>query len=770
MNKIRLCLKLVLICALSSAILFHPAFAKDDQSSLVRIPYKGPSQIRNLEQREIRVVRWSPKGYLDVAAFPRDIDYLVTEGYPVSILASPGMALAAPALDGNLGSYHTYAEMESTLLALELEYPSLASVDIIGTSHEGRSIYSLKISDNVTVDESEPEVLIMGNHHARELMSVEIPLLFTVYLLENYGTDPAVSALVDGREIFIVPMVNPDGHVYVELNHGSSWWNWWRKNRRDNGDGFFGVDLNRNYGYKWGFDDLGSSPVTYSDLYRGPSAFSEPETQTIRDFVTNRSFTLGFSYHSYGELLLYPWGYKAAYTADHSLFYALGDTLASSNGYYQGNTAMGAIYVTNGGSDDWAYGDHVNKYPFFCFTPEVNTSAQGGFGPPDTLIAPTFDLLLPMNMLLLELADNPHKLLGPYAPSIYPIDGSPWGSHIVRWSSNDPSDPNPAVEYDLIEYKNFFTAEDHADTLSDLWEFDGFALDTKSYEGTGSYYSKSFDNLSHTLATRTSFPVTIDNDSLVCRVWYDIESDWDYAYVEVNTGDGLVWEPIPGNITTDYNPNGSNHGNGITGSSGGWIEAIFPLTSYIGRDIVLRFHYITDASVYGEGFYVDLLNQVPVYETVAFAGTAIPDTFLAITPLSTGQYTYKVRARDAEGHGSFWSGSVSYTVDEIVGVDDTPSAPTGLGQNYPNPFNPTTTIPYYVGGDRAAFVETNLAIYSVDGARITTLVDGTRQPGAYQARWNGTDDSGNALSSGIYFARLKVGTSPAVTRKLVLLK
>jgi murein tripeptide amidase MpaA len=746
------------------------AFPRSGASSLVRIPYKGPRQANMLYERGIDVIHVSPRGYMDVAADPEDLEYLFSLGYPISVIAESGMALSAPALDQNLGLYHTYAETESTLLALESQYPELASVEAIGTSGEGRIIYALKISDNVAIDESEPEVLIMGNHHARELMSVEIPLLFAEYLLDNYESDPAVASMVDEREIYIIPMVNPDGHVFVELNHSGDWWTWWRKNRRDNLDGSYGVDLNRNYGYLWGYDNFGSSPSTFSEIYRGSAAFSEPETQAIRDFVQSRSFIVGFSYHSYGDLLLYPWSYNFTYTADHRLFNALGDTLVASNGYLQGNSATGAIYLVNGDSDDWAYGETTTKEPFFNFSPEVNTSAQGGFGPPETLIGPTFDLLLPMNMLLLELADNPWRILGPFAPAMYPVYGTPQGSYVVRWSAADPADPNPAVSYDVLEYKNFTTAVDHADTLCGSWEFGGFSLNSFAYEGTGSYFSQTGNNLSQTLTTKHSFTVTVDNDSLLCWVYYNIESNWDYVYVEVSTDGGLTWAPIPGNLTTNANPNGSNHGNGMTGTSTGWVPAKFPLTAYLGENITLRFHYITDGAVYGPGFYVDLINQAPVFDSAVIAGSAVADTFLAVMPLDVGTYTYVARAHDAEGQSSLWSNAVTHTVDQIVGAGEAAVFAYGLGRNYPNPFNPATTIPYSIGGSPGSSVRVTLSVYTVEGKLVTNLVDEPMGPGSYRARWNGRDAAGRDVSSGVYFVRLTADGAGRSARKIVLLK
>jgi hypothetical protein len=133
-------------------------------------------------------------------------------------------------------------------------YPALADTIHIGHAYgpTNRNLTVIKISDNVGVDENEPEVLYMGNHHARELMSVEIPLMFAQYLLQHYGSDPVVTNYVNTREIYIMPTVNPDGLAYVQANHSGASGNWWRKNRRNNGNGTFGVDINRNYSYKWG--------------------------------------------------------------------------------------------------------------------------------------------------------------------------------------------------------------------------------------------------------------------------------------------------------------------------------------------------------------------------------------------------------------------------------------------------------------------------------------------------------------------------------------
>jgi murein tripeptide amidase MpaA len=742
---------------------------------VVRIPLKDRNLQKRLVDHNIEILALVKGGYLDVLAEEKDLDFLMTLGVPVSVIHAPGMVSpGATALDANLGLYHTYAELQTALTNLETTYPTLADLSTMGQSGQGRNIYVLKISDNVTVDENEPEVLYMGNHHARELMTVDIPLMFAEYLLAHYGTDPDVTAMVDSREIFIAPMVNPDGQYYVQQNHSDpNSDNWWRKNRRRNYDASYGVDLNRNYGYLWGYDNSGSSPTPSSPIYRGASAFSEYETQAIRNFCAGRHITLGLSFHSYGELFLFPWDYALLYTPDHDVFVAMADSLTSGNGYEAG-TSPSLLYTVNGGSDDWAYGDTVTKERFFCFTAEMNNSGQGGFAPAESYIQPTFDLLLPMNMDVLHFADNPYRVIPPAQPTQYAIDQSDYPYYTLSWSSSVPSDLNPATGYDVVEYKNLGSlAQDPANVLSDLWAYDGFTVSTaRKYEGTGSYYSGMVNLSSHTLRMATFYRVTVDTDSLRTRVWYNIENGWDYAYLEVSTDGGRIWQTVPGNITTNSNPNGTNRGNGITGASSGWVLGIFPLTQFLGTDLEVRFNYVTDQGTVEEGIYIDLPGPVPTYEEKTLVASALPDTSLAITPDEVAEFTYRVRARDAESQVSLWSLTRSITIDDLTAVGDTPVLASRLGANYPNPFNPVTRIPYTVGALQGSQqpVRVTLKIYSVAGSRVATLVDRDLSPGVHEAVWKATTDNGAPLASGVYFARLTVGGEQGLTRKLVLLK
>ncbi len=741
----------------------------------VRIPLKDKNLQRMLVERDIEVLALVKGGFLDVLATEKDLDFLMSLGYPVTIIRSPDSPLlGATALDENLGLYHTYAELEAALASLETTYPTLADVSVPGQSGQGRNLSVIKISDNVTVDEDEPEVFFMANNHAREIMTVDIALMFAQYLLTNYGNISDVTDMVNNREIFIMPMSNPDGHRYVELNHSGPSDGWWRKNRRYNYDGSYGVDLNRNYGYMWGYDNNGSSPTPGSPIYRGTAAFSEYETTAIRNFCAGRQFTMGISYHSYGELFLFPWDYALLYTPDHDVFVAMADSLTSGNGYAAG-TSPSLLYAVNGGSDDWAYGDTTTKNRFFCFTAEMNNSSQGGFGPAESYIQPTFDLLLPMNMDMLHFADNPYRFRLPERPVQYAIDHSNLPSvYTLKWSWGDPSSTNPALNFDVEEYTNVSVlAQDPADVLTDRWVSDGFSVSgTRVYEGTGSYYGGQVDLQEHTLRASMFYSVTAATDSLRFRTWYATEINYDYAYVEVSQDGGGTWVTVPGNITTTNNPYGQNRGYGITGTSSGWVLAIFPLTAYLGQEIDIRFSYVTDQNTHEEGIYIDVPGPVPTCEARTMAASALPDTVLTIAPDETGAFAYRIRARDAENQKSPWSLSQSITIDNLTGVGDTPVLATRLGANYPNPFNPVTRIPYTVGTSHGTSraVRVTLAIYNVAGERVATLVDHDVAPGPYEAVWDAKTDNGAPLASGVYFARLTVGSAQALTRKLVLLK
>jgi len=320
--------------------------------------------------------------------------YLVIAAMTFSaLLLMAGSCDNDPPKTPDAGLYHTYAELDTELHQLAAAHSQIAQVRSIGKSLEGRELWAIKISDNVAQDEPESTVVFVGGHHAREWISVDVPFLLAKHLLNQYGTDTLV---VNQTEIWIVPMVNPDGHQYSVTNQRL-----WRKNRRNNGDGTFGVDLNRNYSYQWG--GPGSSGDTFSDTYRGAAPFSEPETQAVRDFLQQHRPSGLISYHNFSQLILYPWGHTNNPAPDESLLnnlaVAMADRIRVVHNVSYTSQQSSDLYLASGDTTDWLYG--VFGVP--CFTIELRPrSTFPGFELPDNEIAPTFEENLPAALYLID--------------------------------------------------------------------------------------------------------------------------------------------------------------------------------------------------------------------------------------------------------------------------------------------------------------------------------------------------------------------------------
>jgi hypothetical protein len=442
--------------------------------------------------------------------------------------------------------------------------------------------------------------------------------------------------------------VNPDGYYYNEVTDPDGG-GMWRKNRRDNGDGSWGVDLNRNYGYEWGYDNYGSSPYPSDPTYRGPSAFSEAETQAMRDFIISRDFVVTVSYHSHGNLFLYPWGYDHFLTPNHELFVMMGDSATAINGYDP--MPVFQFYVVNGGTDDWGYGEQTLKNKNYAVSLEVGGDLDG-FWPPTSRITPLVEEHLEANLFYARMADNPEGMLPPAPPVVYCPGEISTSSFELVWSHDDEF--NPAVSYQVWQYRGLTRVTDDLEFHINSWALDGFEWSSaRSYSGNYSFYSENNSDADHTALAVNSINVTA-GDSVTFWTWYDIETDWDYGYVEVSV-DGQTWTSIPGNITTTSNPHGNNLGHGITGSSGGWQEATFDLSAYQDESIYLRFRYVSDSYVNEEGWYVDDIYPVESFAEELVLGLGLTDTTLLVEGLEEDEYYYQVFALDAESQKSVGS-------------------------------------------------------------------------------------------------------------------
>jgi hypothetical protein len=226
-----------------------------------------------------------------------------------------------------LRQFHDYNQLTSELQNIAATYPSISKLYDIGTSVQGRTIWGLKVSDNPQIEEDEPEVRMCGLHHGDELMSVELNLNLAWLLVNDYGSDPDITDLVDNREIWIIPMVNPDGRMASPYP------------TRYNANG---VDLNRDYGYMWA--GSGSSP----------SPYSQPETQVIREHAIEHNFVLSLSFHTTASYVNYLWNYKPQPSPDDYMVQQMSYHYAGLSGY----TAIRGYdwYQTRGDTNDFSYG------------------------------------------------------------------------------------------------------------------------------------------------------------------------------------------------------------------------------------------------------------------------------------------------------------------------------------------------------------------------------------------------------------------------------
>src|SRR4051794_11440206 len=361
-------------------------------------------------------------GSVVVTATRREIRFLTTRGYRAHRLAPPRRPVRGrtlknfPAADS---AYHNYSEMSTELQNIAATYPTIAQRFSLGTSYEGRTIWGLKVSDNVAADESEPEVLFTAHQHAREHLTVEMALYLANELTSKYVSDARIKNIVDGREIWIIPDVNPDGGEY-DIASGS--YRSWRKNRQPNsGSSAVGTDLNRNWGFQWGCCG-GSSSSFSSETYRGAAPFSAPETQRVRDFVASRfvggvqQIKAAIDWHTYSELVLWPYGYTTVNTTQtlsqdaRDSFATLGQQMAATNRYTPEQASD--LYIADGAIDDWLWG----PYQIFGYTFEMfPTTSSPGFYPPDEQIGPQPTRNREASLMLLEAADCVYKVIAKQA-------------------------------------------------------------------------------------------------------------------------------------------------------------------------------------------------------------------------------------------------------------------------------------------------------------------------------------------------------------------
>ena len=587
---------------------------------------------------------------------------------------------------GSMGGYLTYQEMLDQLDLMKSLYPDLITTkenisDFITEGQPdssttppigGNGIKWVKISDNPSnSSENEPQILYTAIHHAREPNSLSQLIFYMWYLLENYDLDNEIKSIVDNTELFFVPVINPDGYLYNEKTDPNGG-GFWRKNRK-NGNG---VDNNRNYDYYingdpadgiWGGEGASNDPN--NQTYHGTAPFSEVENQAIKWFCEQHDFVMALNNHSYGELLLYPYGYaNEVPTPENELFEIVSEVLVSQNGY--DNILSSGLYPAAGDSDDFMYGTIGTHDKIYAMTPEIGPE----FWPPSSQIEGIAKSMMYLNITSAKMVNNYADLIdtsllfvgneviidqtfdikrlglsgsGNFTISINPIStnigavGDP-----ISFSNLDVlEETNGTIQYTLINetqagdpivfeiiinngsydtkvlLNKIFGSlipvfEDIGDSTTDNFDNNGWGITNTTYVSPSSSITESpngnyqnNENKTIRLSENINLTNAIGANVTFYAKW-DIENNWDYVQLEISLDNGNSWIPQCGLFTNEGSSNGGQPtGQPLyDGTQNNWVLEQINLSDYLGEEITMRFKFESDGEVRADGFYFDDLT------------------------------------------------------------------------------------------------------------------------------------------------------------------
>ncbi|MBD3347600.1 MAG: T9SS type A sorting domain-containing protein [Candidatus Eisenbacteria bacterium] len=842
----------------------------------VRIEFTSMTEFEEfMKLPDLDVMDAKPGVGVTIVADPEQLAEIESMGYSAVVEIEDMEAYYSSRIRGdNFGEFYTYSETIDFLDDLYSSYPSIVTEKFsIGQSLDGNDIWAIKISDNPGVDETEPEILFDGLHHAREPISIDVQLHFMEWLTSNYGTDPEATYLVDNREMFFVPVINPDGYLYNELMNPTGG-GMWRKNRRDvQGSSCYGVDPNRNYDILW--SQVGSSSNPCDDTYCGTGPHSEPEIQAYTDFALSRDIRFNLSFHSVVGAILIPWGYTTSeHTPDDALLREIGATMAQYNGYEVGQAGEILWYSCSGTTTDWMY-DTVgilamcievggsdfwpleseipglreeNLWPQIYVTRMVgpylsvsDLTFSGGDGDQDPEPGETLDITLTvMNDGAYDAVDNAKATIHTSDPYIQLVDAeSPFGNLAPRATGDNSADPLTfSVDASVpdghtlsltmvLEGDGFYAEEEFSWLLGEAtvlfsddmesgtgnWvENDGYwDLSTLNFHTPDNSYTDSpignYGNNRNTWIELAS-PVDLAHASQAqLSFWHRVmtEDGYDFCYVEASPDGGTTWYQLGPRYDGNVN----------------WENVVLDIpTEYCTADFKARFRLQTDTYVVDDGWFVDDVqvlgppvgNAAPsapalsgppdgasvqtmapelsvVNATDPDGGDALTYAFMVYSdelrtnqvasatgvaegggttewtvdpPLGDGEYWWTAYADDGTERGPLME-TASFTV-ESSGVEDN-AMRLALAPARPNPFRAETRLSFTL----PSAGRVDLSVYSVDGRMIRKVVSGRMAAGEQSVTWDGRDESGREVGSGLYFMKLEADSG--VRRgKLLLLR
>ena len=651
-------------------------------------------------------------------------------------------------------------------------------MDTVGYSYQSAPIWGLRIGHTTSGGSLNPVVFLNAITHAREPEGMQALFYFVHHILANYGTDPFATYLLDHRSIYLVPLVNPDGYAYNAPGGGL-----WRKNRDGNG-----IDINRNFGFRWGYDNIGSSPTSTSDIYRGPSAFSEPETRAQRDLVIALRPITGLSMHTYSDLFLHAWGYITTQTVDEAAFDEW-DNLGTRWTRHPTGGSNVTLYGTNGDFNDWAYGDTISKPRAFTWTPEIGVTGDG-FWPAPSRIVPIAQEMLNTFYTVSAIAGPYVQLVNHVVPEgllnaggIVPISLDVRNHGIAATGAGLTAtlvslDPAVTVLTGPVHYPNLASRTSGSPLSGETFYL--AASDTTTpgrmvrmrcdFTTPAGFYSR--DTLDLIVGTPTV--LFRENGDLQVAKWFNTGTSsiatggpsHPGPYVAMNANDRLV---MKGALDLTH----GTHAWALF--DGTWV--IHP--NYNSGFEPTDFFTLVEASLDSvtwtalSGTQAVRPSDPSVTIVPGFTGTQVGWTqvWLDLSKFA-GPTSNKVRLRLRTTTVSGAAGEFDLDTLRVVlydpsnqpvplAVGDAPGGGTlALAPPQPNPARGLTRLEYVVPRRERVTLE----IFDVEGRRVATLANGVAEPGRATQSWRLVDDAGRAVGPGVYLARLRDAKTQSVRR------
>ncbi|MFO7949970.1 MAG: M14 family zinc carboxypeptidase [Candidatus Fermentibacteraceae bacterium] len=721
---------------IATLILLAGAAASSTMYSLAHMEPAGQRGADLLMEVSPEIVHVYGDGSVDFVATSEELSRITRLGLPVTVRVDDLGALnrAVCARSGKtMGGFMTWDEIQDWMDDLHASYPGITSAPTsIGDTYQGRPQLVMKISTDNNFDNDDPSMANAwydGLIHAREGASMRNVRSFMEWLCANYGEEGycglQATWLLENREIWCLPCNNVDGWVYNEDQQpGGGGMHRKNMNWSAGGDG---IDLNRNWAVGWG--GLGSSGNPSDQTYRGTAPLSEPETDNVDMFWQDHPPAQMHSTHTYGNILIYPWGYQDDPPTDIEDYETQAEMMVQwGTGEMWGQSSQ-LLYYSSGNTRDHAYG----LYDAMSWNHETGADFEGFWPSAENVVKLTRRNLRSflVTACLAGCPDDPHE---PGIPELDPI-GSVGSAFTVSWSSVPEAD-----SYALQELEGYSVLLDDTGD-SGPFTLDGWDMTSSQYHSPSQCYVSS----SAGSMTWTETVTVPEGGGGRISFWacYDIPNGSSLGAFEYSPDGGENWYYLQTFTRNDMT----------------WRRSIHELDEWEGE--TLSFRWTSSSS--SCDFYVDDI-KVEVWDSNSFVSTEVPGNSYYFSSHPQGNYWFRAVAMDSD----FGPGWPSEPEEAIVGTATSGEAQaqaggrTALGHVSPNPASGSIRLPVTVSPADAGLCR--VGVYDLSGRRVADL--GAPAAGPTTLHWECASSDG-PLADGVYFVRMDA-PGGSTTRRFVI--